>query len=172
MTPKQQRFVHEYLVDCNATQAAIRAGYSPKTANEQAGRLLVNVSVGVAIQKALAEKSKRCEIDADWVMERLQAVVERCMQSVPVLDSEGKETGVYRFDSKGANTALAHMGKHIGMFRERVELTGKDGEAMAIKSTSVMTNEEIENRLYQIITNCKLRNDAEAAKHAKQGSTP
>ena len=45
LTPKQQRFVDEYLIDLNATQAAIRAGYSPKTAQEQSSRLLSNVMV-------------------------------------------------------------------------------------------------------------------------------
>lgn len=68
LTPKQQRFVDEYLVDCNATQAAIRAGYSKATANEQAGRLLVNVSVQAAISLARQEQQKRTQIDADRVV--------------------------------------------------------------------------------------------------------
>lgn len=62
MTRKQDRFVKEYLIDLNATQAAIRAGYSPKTANEQGARLLANVSVQEAIAKAMAERSKRTGI--------------------------------------------------------------------------------------------------------------
>ena len=51
MTAKQERFVEEYLIDLNATQAAIRAGYSPKTANEQGARLLAKVSVQTAISR-------------------------------------------------------------------------------------------------------------------------
>ena len=51
LSPKQQLFVHEYLIDLNATQAAIRAGYSEKTANPQAARLLANVSIKQAIEK-------------------------------------------------------------------------------------------------------------------------
>ena len=67
MTRKQDRFVKEYLIDLNATQAAIRAGYSPKTANEQG--LLANVSVQEAIAKAMAERSKRTGISQDRVIQ-------------------------------------------------------------------------------------------------------
>jgi phage terminase small subunit len=56
LTPKQARFVEEYLVDLNAKQAAIRAGYSPKTAEVQGCRLLRNVQVAAAIQRAQAER--------------------------------------------------------------------------------------------------------------------
>ena len=70
LTPKQQRFVEEYLIDLNATQAAIRAGYSEKTANEQASRLLANVNVSAAVQAAMQERSKRTEITQDEVLRR------------------------------------------------------------------------------------------------------
>ena len=69
LTPKQQRFVDEYLIDLNATQAATRAGYSPRTANEQAARLLVNVSIQEAIQKARKAQEKRTQISADKILE-------------------------------------------------------------------------------------------------------
>ena len=71
LTVKQARFVEEYLVDLNGTQAAIRAGYSAKTANEQAVRLLANVSVAAEIEAAKAKRSERTKIDADWVLTRL-----------------------------------------------------------------------------------------------------
>lgn len=71
LTAKQQRFVAEYLIDLNATQAAIRAGYSEKTAAEQASRLLTNVKVSEAIQAATKARSDRTQIDADWVLKRL-----------------------------------------------------------------------------------------------------
>src|SRR5690606_20236848 len=61
----------EYVVDLNGTQAAIRAGYSKRTANEQAARLLANVSVGEAVGAALKARSERTQIDADWVLKRL-----------------------------------------------------------------------------------------------------
>ena len=71
VTAKQQRFVSEYLIDLNATQAAIRAGYSEKTAAEQASRLLTNVKVAEAIQAAISARSERVGFDADWVLKRL-----------------------------------------------------------------------------------------------------
>lgn len=71
LTPKQARFVQEYLLDLNQTQAAIRAGYSEKTAAEQASRLLTNVKVAEAIQAAMKARSERTQIDADWVLKRL-----------------------------------------------------------------------------------------------------
>lgn len=68
LTPKQRRFVDEYLIDLNATQAAIRAGYSPKTANEQGARLLANVSIAKAIQEARDKQQERTEITQDRVL--------------------------------------------------------------------------------------------------------
>jgi phage terminase small subunit len=64
-------FIKEYLVDLNATQAAIRAGYSPKTARQQGARLLSNVDIQAALQIALAARSERIEITADAVVAEL-----------------------------------------------------------------------------------------------------
>ena len=71
LTPRQQAFVDEYLVDLNATQAAIRAGYSAKTAHEQASRLLANAKIASAVADAKKARSERTQIDADWVLSRL-----------------------------------------------------------------------------------------------------
>lgn len=69
LTPKQERFVQEYLVDLNATQAAIRAGYSAKTAREQASRLLSNVNVMEAVADGKAARTQRLEITQDQVLQ-------------------------------------------------------------------------------------------------------
>jgi phage terminase small subunit len=74
LTAKQQRFVDEYLIDLNATQAAIRAGYSKKTANEQGSRLLANVSVSAAIHQRMNERSGRVEITQDMVLRELAKI--------------------------------------------------------------------------------------------------
>ncbi len=74
LTPKQQRFVEEYLLDLNATAAARRAGYSEKTAEQQGPRLLGNVGVAAAICDRKAKRSQRTEITADWVLEQYAAV--------------------------------------------------------------------------------------------------
>lgn len=71
LTDKQARFVQEYLIDLNATQAAIRAKYSEKTANEQGARLLANVSIRAAIDEAMDERSERTGITADMVLQEL-----------------------------------------------------------------------------------------------------
>lgn len=71
LTPKQQRFVQEYLLDLNGTQAAIRAGYSERSAEVQASRLLRNAQVSAAIEAAKAARSERTKIDADWLLTRL-----------------------------------------------------------------------------------------------------
>ncbi|RWE97360.1 terminase small subunit [Mesorhizobium sp.] len=71
MTPKQERFVEQYLLDLNATQAAIRAGYSERTANEQGAQLLKKPEIIAAIDAAKGERSERTKIDAAWVLIRL-----------------------------------------------------------------------------------------------------
>ena len=70
-TPKQNRFIAEYLVDLNATQAAIRAGYSPKTANEQGARLLANASIAQSVAEKTQNRMARLEISADRVLQEL-----------------------------------------------------------------------------------------------------
>jgi phage terminase small subunit len=137
MTPKQARFVDEYLIDLNATQAAIRAGYSAKTAYSQGQRLLKDVEVAAAIEAAQEARIERVEITQDWVLSRLASVAERCLQAEPVYDRkgdrvmvetpDGEEAPAFTFNATGANGALGLLGKHLGMFKERVEHTGADG---------------------------------------------
>lgn len=120
LTPKQVRFVSEYLKDLNATQASIRAGYSARTAEQQGPRLLGNVGVAAAITAGKTKAAERNQLSVDYVLTRLQAVAERCMQAEPVLDKEGNETGEYRFEAAGANRSLELLGKHLGMFADRL----------------------------------------------------
>lgn len=75
LTAKQARFVEEYLVDLNATQAAIRAGYSAKTAEQQGSRLLGNVEVSATIATAQQQRSERVQLHADDVLSELRALV-------------------------------------------------------------------------------------------------
>ena len=79
LTPKQQRFVEEYLVDLNATQAAIRAGYSKKTAKETGYENLTKPDIQSAVSAAMEERSKRTEVDADWVLKRLARLADATM---------------------------------------------------------------------------------------------
>lgn len=133
LNPKQQRFVDEYLKDPVATQAAIRAGYSAKSAHSCGPRLLENAGVKEAIAVGQAALGKRCKVDADWVMRRLVRNAKRAAQIVPVRDREGNETGTYTYQGGVVNKALELIGKHLGMFVEKHEVTGKDGEPMQLE---------------------------------------
>lgn len=74
LTAKQERFVAEYLIDLNATQAAIRAGYSEKTANKQGSQMLGKTSIAAAISEAQARRSERTEITQDRVLAELAKI--------------------------------------------------------------------------------------------------
>lgn len=149
MTLKQERFVEEYLIDLNATQAAIRAGYSPKTANEQGARLLAKVSIQAAVSKAQAERSRRTGINQDRVLLELAKVAflnpvdvidmdgatirgeanrddTACIASVkvktiPTDDGQITEREVKVYDKL---KALELLGKHLGMFTDKVKVDG------------------------------------------------
>jgi len=137
MNDKQKRFVEEYLVDLNATQAAIRAGYSAKTAKQQGQRLLTNADVQRAVNGRQEERSERTGITADYVLMTIRDTVERCRQARPVLDRKGEPVLVelpngemapaYTFDSNAVLKGAELLGKHLKLFTDKVEHTGKDG---------------------------------------------
>jgi phage terminase small subunit len=120
LTDKQQRFCEEYLIDLNATQAAIRAGYSVKTANEQGARLLANVSVSAYIEEKQAVISEKLDLSHEWVLLRFKEISDRCMQAeeVTTKDDQGNivGTGEWKFDSSGAVKATENIGKHLGFY--------------------------------------------------------
>jgi len=147
MTEKQKRFVEEYLIDLNATQAAIRAGFSVKTANEQGSRMLANVSIQTAISKAMAERSKRTGVNQDRIVLELakiafvnagdvinmdEATVKEdaatddvaAIQSIrvkifPTKDGDGIEREV-KLEPK--LKALELLGKHLGMWNDKLDV--------------------------------------------------
>lgn len=139
LTDKQKEFVRQYLVDLNATQAAVRAGYSVKTAYRQGADLLQKTSIREAIEKAQAKRARRVEVTQDYVLSNLVEVVERTMQRAPVTDRKGEQVtdeegrAVWTFDAKGANRALELLGKHLGIFTDKVraEVSGPDGGPVA-----------------------------------------
>lgn len=106
MTDKQRRFVGEYMVDLNATQAAIRAGYSPKTAEVIGNQLLKKTLVSNEILKRKAKLSNVVNWTAADVLKRLARLAD-----------EG-----YKDSDK--IKALELIGRHIGMFQDKVELSG------------------------------------------------
>ena len=137
LTPKQRFFVAEYIVDWNATRAAVAAGYSKKTANEQGCRLLASVNIQKAVAEQIKARESRTLVTADYVITSLKNVAERCQQAEPILDREGNETGEYKFDSSGANKALELLGKHLKLFTDKTEHAGEGGGDIQIKVTVV-----------------------------------
>ncbi|MGA1806733.1 terminase small subunit [Sphingobium sp. WW5] len=144
MTPKQQRFVDEYLIDLNATKAAIRAGYSAKTANEQGARLLANVSVRNAVSEAKAKRSKETGIDAAWVLSRLAA--EAFADLADLYDEDGRVKPVKDWplvwrqglvagiEVETIGEGAGHVTKvKISERIKRVELIGKHVDVQAFK---------------------------------------
>lgn len=143
LNKKQNRFVEEYLIDLNATQAAIRAGYSPKTAKEIGSENLTKPNIKSEIDKAMAERSKRTGINADRILQELGKlgfvniadVVDletgkvkdsasdedlACIQSIKIKPTEwGTEREVKFYDKK---STLELMGKHLGMWTDKVDM--------------------------------------------------
>lgn len=117
LTAKEQMFIKEYLIDLNATQASIRAGYSKKTAGVIGYENLKKPHIQNALKVAIDERNTKVDIKAEYVLNCLKEVVERCMQKklVPGSKKEG-EAGVWQFDSAGANKALRSLGEHLGLF--------------------------------------------------------
>lgn len=165
LTPKQARFVDEFMIDLNATQAAKRAGYSEFTADVQGPRLLGNVGVAAAIaarqaaiaqklgvtqERIVAELAKIAFADirkaVSWGRSPIDTTSENASPNglgiYPVeLVSSDKidddtaaavsevsltQTGI-KIKMHDKKSALVDLGKHLGMFKERIEHTGKDG---------------------------------------------
>lgn len=135
LTPKQQRFVQEYLCDLNATQAAIRAGYSAKTANEQGAQLLANLSVKAAVQAAMDERAARTELTADWIIEKTRKLARMCLgeEDIEITDRAGGLVKRRRFDALGASKALELLGKHKKLFTDRIEHSGKVEKTVVVR---------------------------------------
>lgn len=166
LTAKQVRFVDEYLVDFNATQAAIRAGYKAKTAHVIGAENLRKPKIAEEIARRQKDLQKRTEISQDRVVKELariafadvtdyayvmQAIIERDGVKVPVESAVIKETYDLTDDQRaaiasikqGANgveiklhdkiKALELLGRHIGMFNDKLSLSGTDGGPLTFR---------------------------------------
>ncbi len=133
MTEKQKRFADEYLIDLNATQAAIRAGYSKKTAYSQGERLLKKVEVEKYIQERMKQLASEKVATAEEVIQYLtsvlrgeakgeEIVVEGCGDGY----SEAK-TMMKAPSEKDKLKAAELLGKRYGLFKDKVELEGEVG---------------------------------------------
>jgi phage terminase small subunit len=154
LTDKQQRFVDEYLIDLNATQAAIRAGYSTKTADQQGSRMLANVKVKQAVAEKQAQRSKRTGVNQDRVVLELAKVAFAkmtdivdsngkikedaspddlaCIESIKYKESDNEYGGSVEREVKIASKlkALELLGKHLGMWSDKFNVTVEKSEKL------------------------------------------
>ena len=154
LTDKQQRFVDEYLIDLNATQAAIRAGYSAKTADQQGSRMLANVKVKQAVAEKQAQRSKRTGVNQDRVVLELAKVAFAkitdivdsngrikedaspddlaSIESIKYKESDNEYGGSVEREVKIASKlkALELLGKHLGMWSDKFNVTVEKSEKL------------------------------------------
>lgn len=126
LTPKQQRFCDEYLIDMNATQAAIRAGYSKNTATAQGARLLTKVNVKAYIDEEIARIHSENIADATEVMEYLTSVLRGYSEAhVLARDDIGAERVITKPpDEKERLKAAELLGKRYSLFTDKVDVDG------------------------------------------------
>ncbi len=134
LTPKQLCFVDEYLIDLNATQAAVRAGYSKNSARQIGDENLSKPVIAAAVAKAMQERSEATKIDSEWVLRQAVELHQRCMQEIrparnpktgkQIYDGDGN--ALFTFNAAAANRALELVGKHVSVaaFKDRFEVSG------------------------------------------------
>lgn len=157
LTAKQKIFVSEYLIDLNATQAAIRAGYSKRNADKIGPELLGKTRVAEAIQAAMQKREQRTEITQDMVLQELAKIGFSDMKSfsqwgprgVTLIESgqltpdqsacvsEVSQTwsesgGSIKFKLHDKVAALEKIGRHLGMFKDKVEVSGNEGGPLQV----------------------------------------
>ncbi len=167
LTPKQQRFVEEYLIDLNATQAAIRAGYSEKTAKEIGSENLTKPNIAKAIQEAQNKRAEQTQIDAAYVLRRLVEIDQ--MDVLDIMDDQMKilplrdwpkiwrqyisnienleltdADGVFKkikWPDKVKNLEL--LGKHVsvGAFKDKIEHSGDPNNPINMSLKVVFEND-------------------------------
>ncbi len=148
MTAKQKRFCEEYLIDLNATQAAIRAGYSPESANQIGAENLAKPYIRARIDTEIAERSRRTGVNADRVVQELAKIAfvkatdlidpntatvratateedKACIASVKYKSSSGESSDSVEREIRMCDKlkALELLGKHLGMFTDKVDVT-------------------------------------------------
>ena len=121
MNPRQSLFVSEYLVDRNAKEAAIRAGYKESRAVHTGYELLQREEIALAVRKADSARQKELGVDADWIVSRLLQIHEKAFVGVPKADSlgrplfDGDGNQVVEWSPSGATKPLELLMKHLGM---------------------------------------------------------
>lgn len=184
LTPKQERFVKEYLIDLNSTQAAIRAGYSAKSADKIGSQLLGKTRVAEAIEVEKEKRGERLDIKADRVLQEIARLafsdLRKAIQpggglldldqldddtaaavaSVEVIEEKDREGNTIGFTKKlklwDKPKAIDLACKHLGLTKEKFELTGKDGGPIKTEET-VMSDEERLDQINKLVLAVKAK---------------
>lgn len=171
LTAKQDRFCKEYLIDLNATQAAIRSGYSKKTACAIGTENLRKPNIQSRIEELNSERAQRTEITADRVIEQIGAMAFGDLRYVfdgtrlmrpdewsdqaaalvaglevtTVSRGEGEVEYIAKIRSTDRLKALELLGRHFKLFTDKVESTGKDGGPIETKNTTTLDVSNLTN---------------------------
>lgn len=164
LTAKQRQFVVEYLIDLNATQAALRAGYSARGAKDQAWQLMQRPDITEAIEQAKEARNKRVQVDADYVLQRLTDIDQ--MDLAAIHGDDGKllpirqwpliwrqmvkevdmKSGKVKFHDK--LRALELIGKHVSVnaFRDQIGIGDPNGGPIQTVTADLgkLTDEQLE----------------------------
>lgn len=121
LTDKMARFVEEYLIDLNASQAVLRAGYKTRNQDKMGTQLLQHPLVKEAVEARLQERRERVVVDQDYVLNNLVSIVEATKGGNPAAALRGLEL----------------LGKHLGLYRDKQEISGPDGGAIEMHQKKV-----------------------------------
>jgi phage terminase small subunit len=134
MTEKQKRLCLEYIKDLNATAAALRAGYSAKTAYSQGQRLLKKVEAQKEIQRLMDNRAKKAIVTAENILESILDIRNTCAAKYDIVSKvDGKKLGETMIDIQGAIKANELLGKHLKLFTDRLEVEGEINTTITIE---------------------------------------
>lgn len=131
LTTKMENFVNEYFVDFNASAAVLRAGYKSTSPAVLGTKLLNHPLVMAAVDEKKKERAEKTELSADYVIAKLIAIAER--------QEENNPTATLR--------ALELLGKHLGLYRDRQEISGPDGNAIQMEQQVKQNVNEFTSRI-------------------------
>ena len=146
---KHEIFCQEYIVDFNGTQAAIRAGYSERTARVQASQLLANPNISARVRELQDERISRLSLDQNFVVLQIVDTIQQCKGGYPVKTLNPKtgkyeEIGMYQFDSRGTLKGLELLGTHLGMFGKVPPAAGGGEKNNLLEQIIASTAEDID----------------------------
>lgn len=158
LNEKQEMFCREYIVDMHVTNAAIRAGYSPKAAHAHGSRLLKSVKILRRINELKGDRAEKVTVTAEYVLEKIRKVVDESIDQ-PVYNSKGEQVFVQRMDENGEKVTVPLLrtdrnavlkgsellAKHLGMFTENINL-----KADITTRVQAMSDEELNSNIAQL----------------------